>query len=496
MKVSLEVLNGPYQGHVMEFREPRGFVIGRAKDADFRLPQEDPYVSRRHVFLEICPPTCRLRNLGGKNPPHVNDSPFEDRALKNGDIIELGYTRFKVCIDSEIEAADLRPGQGDQHKGGLIARLFGWKDARENPAPPKPKPASKSAGPPRCGKCAADLTSKANSDGRATELQNIAIYRCEKHVPKGDRFKGTEFGSYEVCRRLGKGGMGVVFLVYHRDTARVLALKRINDVKDKRLAKRFEREMRLLKDIVHENVVRSIDTGIDAGGAPFVVTEYVPDGSLEDYVSSNGGRLPLAHAVELIGSALRGLEFIHAHSIVHRDIKPDNILLRFRSPGRNAITKLADFGLAVSYARGGGTRFTKPSIGMGTLMFTPPEQWRDARNVTPTADIYAMGVSLYYLLTGQYSFDFPSPREIAEFHKQGPNSFKGPEAALQALMRLRRINHPIQIVLSEDPIPIRERDCSLPQDLASVVDRAVRKDATKRHQSATEFRRALERAVE
>lgn len=199
-----------------------------------------------------------------------------------------------------------------------------------------------------------------------------------------------------------------------------------------------------------------------------------------------------------LSEVLNGLDYIHRQSIIHRDIKPQNILLRQTAatgaPGF-LTPKLADFGLAVSYARAGGTRVTKRGTGLGTLMFMPPEQIRDAGTVQKPADTYAVGVTLYYLLTGQYPFNFPTPGEILEFQKKMKGGGKKPQELLQALMQLKRIMHPFQVILSEEPTPIQQRDPAIPRKLAAVVDKAIRKDVRERFQSAAEFRGALQQAV-
>jgi hypothetical protein len=102
-----------------------------------------------------------------------------------------------------------------------------------------------------------------------------------------------------------------------------------------------------------------------------------------------------------------------------------------------------------------------------------------------------VGVTLYYLMTGQYSFNFPTPAEVAALQKQKPEQWKKPQEALRMLMQLRRIMHPFHIILSEEPITIQQRDPAIPRQLAAVVDKAVRKEARERFQSAAEFRSAL-----
>lgn len=108
------------------------------------------------------------------------------------------------------------------------------------------------------------------------------------------------------------------------------------------------------------------------------------------------------------------------------------------------------------------------------------------------ADTYAMEVTFYYLLMGQYPYNFPAPAEIQAFQQQNRKLWDRPEEAIQALMQLRRIMHPFQIILEETPIPIRQRDPSIPETLAAVVDRAVQKEIAKRFQSAEEFRQAIQ----
>jgi serine/threonine protein kinase len=128
-------------------------------------------------------------------------------------------------------------------------------------------------------------------------------------------------------------------------------------------------------------------------------------------------------------------------------------------------------------------------------MYMPPEQVRDAGEVREPADMYSVGVTLYYVLTGQYSFDFPTPKDIADLRAQRPDAVKRPQDALRMIMQLRRIRHPFVIILGEEPIAVRQREPSIPARLAAVVDRAVRKSPAERFQSAAEFRLALRRAV-
>jgi serine/threonine-protein kinase len=487
VKVALTVINGPERGRVIDCTAPRGFLIGRARDADIRIP-DDPYMSRRHVYLEICPPHCRLRDIGSTNAPCVNGEPVAERDLADGDIVELGYTQVRVSISTEAAVEAARCGGC----GARIDLVAGEAPPVRCPtcAPERRKAAARPAPDARCAYCGIDLGARADADRRAAELAAVAHYACERHLERDARCNGLAVGDYALLRLLGEGAMGAVYLAYHRPTARVWALKRIKDLDNDVLVKRFEREVQLTQDVVHPAIVRCVDTGIDREGLPYLVSEYMPDGSVEDAVQRAGGRLPVPEAVRLVAGVLEGIEYLHARGIIHRDVKPGNILLRGR--GAASTPKLTDLGIAKSYARAGGTWRTRAGTRLGTLMFMPPEQVKDAGRVGAPADIYAAGVTLYYLLTGRYSFNFPSPVEAAAFQREQRGMWEDVDAALQALLRYRRVKHPFFIILEEEPVPIRERDPSIPRALAEVVDQAVRKDPGARFRSAAEFRRALE----
>ncbi|MCI0654110.1 MAG: protein kinase [Methylococcaceae bacterium] len=505
MKVVLTVIKGPGIGQVREFLEPRGFIIGRAPDCDFQLPPNDHYVSRQHVYLEICPPACRMRDLGTEgagstNPPRLNGQPVTEADLKDGDVLELGYTEFRIGITP----GKPEPLSRDCPECGR--RIEFWPD---EPVPERCSDCSSrsqraAAGRQllvKCFECGGDLSTRANSDGRAQELAEIAHYCCERCLPKGDASAGKTILSYRIVKKLGEGTMGTVFLVYQETTGRLWAFKQIKDLKDAEMNRRFERGMRLYKGLAHRNIVRCFETGLNAQGQPYLLTEYIGGGELGEAVDE-GARLRPGVAAPIICGVLDGLEHLHARQIIHRDLKPSNILIdRKLLDEKGAVTrplpipKISDFDLAKCYGLAGGTRITKLNTAFGTLMYMPPEQVRNTATVKEPADLYAVGVVLYYLMTGRYSFDFPTPADIGEMRRQKPEDWKNPQEALRMIMKLQRIQHPFRIILNEEPKPIRQRDASIPEPLAAVVDRAVRKDPSQRFQTAAEFRDALRGAL-
>jgi eukaryotic-like serine/threonine-protein kinase len=490
MKVRLEIIKGPQVGRSFEFTKPDTFIVGRATDASFRLPEDDLWVSRRHFHLEINPPHCFFKDMGSTNPSLINGAMVLEKDLENKDIIEVGCTQLKVFIDKEIERSEVKcPKCGavivliDNEKptGCCIKCLKELESQNLRKSNVQKLKVSCS--------CGRDLSDLANSDNRAYELNGKVLYSCPDCLPPGDKRKGVKIAGYEVIEKIGEGGMGKVYLVYHRSTARILVCKKIPGITQKELLPRFEREIRLQKSLAHENIILSIDNGID-NDEPFMISEFANSGDLQSYLIKSGSHLSVSEAVPIIAGCLKGLEFMHTLKVIHRDIKPENILLHKDING-NLIPKISDFGLAKSYNNAGGSSFTQTKISMGTLFFMAPEQMKDAKNVDERADIYSLGVSLYYLLTGKYPYNFPTQLDIIEWLSKNKDRFENQDEALYALMKMQKQNNPMLIILSNNPIPVRQRDPNISQALAEVIDKAVEKDFKKRIQTAKEFREGL-----
>ena len=199
-------------------------------------------------------------------------------------------------------------------------------------------------------------------------------------------------GRYELVRPLGHGAMATVDLARDVELDRPVALKRLaeNLARDADLRLRFVREARLAARLSHPNVVRVFDVGED-GGRPFIAMEYIEGETLAELVARRGP-LPASEAATLGMQACAGLAAAHAAGLVHRDVKPHNLLL-----GTDGLLKLGDFGIAAAHD---GTRLTLVGTVLGTAGYLAPEQAR-GEQVTAAADIYAVGAVLYELLTGE-----------------------------------------------------------------------------------------------
>jgi serine/threonine-protein kinase len=216
-------------------------------------------------------------------------------------------------------------------------------------------------------------------------------------------------GKYRLLRRLGEGGMGSVYLGYDEQQQRQVAVKVLSDslARNQAYIDRFDREAKSGLLLEHPNIVRCLATGLDpAAGKHYLVLEFV-DGPSARALIERFGRLGPADGVHIALDIARALEHIHARNFVHRDIKPDNILVT-----QSGVAKLADLGLAKRMDE--SSNLTAARQGVGTPYYMPYEQVINAKQVDGRCDIYALGATLYHLLTGEVPFPGKSAMEIAE----------------------------------------------------------------------------------
>ncbi len=243
----------------------------------------------------------------------------------------------------------------------------------------------------------------------------------------------TDLGRYRLDRALGSGGMAIVYLAHDRELDRVVAVKRLADnlSHDRSFRDRFLREAQLAAPLSHPNVVRVYDFGHDPGGRPFIVMEYVEGGSLAEALARDGALSP-ARVVAVARDCCAGLAYAHAAGLVHRDLKPQNLLLDL--DGR---VKLADFGIARTLDD--GTSLTLTGSVLGTAGYLAPEQ-AGGSQVTAAADIYGLGVTLHQLATGTMPVPdaaqpLPDPLRSAVAGCLDPDPARRPSAeALSAML--------------------------------------------------------------
>lgn len=207
--------------------------------------------------------------------------------------------------------------------------------------------------------------------------------------------------NYVILEKIGEGGMGMVFKARHRKTGQVVALKVLSPAVTKKptAVKRFLREVRAVSELDHTNIVASSDAGEDKG-THFLVMEYVEGTDLTRLVRKNGP-LPVDQAVDIVLQAARGLSHAHEIGIIHRDIKPSNLLL-----DRQGVVKILDLGLALREDEddSASQQLTRDGSILGTCDYMAPEQALNSRSADQRSDIYSLGCTFYFLLTGQLMY--------------------------------------------------------------------------------------------
>jgi eukaryotic-like serine/threonine-protein kinase len=352
MIVTLTVTEGPHQGQVFEFREHDTFIVGRSKDAHFRLPIKDKTLSRFHFMVEVNPPCCRLMDMASRNGTLVNGLKVSVVDLKDGDTIEGGRSVLSVSI-------------------------------KQDPARPESSAEIDSTRP---------AVSPPGGRGSAT---TVDIPTPEWSIP-----------GFQVERVLGEGGMGIVFRARREADRAIVALKTISPAiaGSEGTIARFLREASVLRQLEHPHIVKFDRLG-HAGGRLFFVMEFVAGLDADALLKKQKKPLSVGLAVGLVCQALDALAYAHDLGFVHRDIKPRNVLVA-RQANRPHV-KLTDFGLARIYLTSPLSGLTITGHVAGTSGFMAPEQVTDFRKVRPTADQYSAGAMLYYLLTGKKVYDFP-----------------------------------------------------------------------------------------
>jgi serine/threonine protein kinase len=272
---------------------------------------------------------------------------------------------------------------------------------------------------------------------------------------------GLLLGSYVLLEKLGEGGMGQVFKARNWKLGRTVALKLIRKewLTDEAAVKRFRREILAAAHLDHPNIVHADDAD-EAGNTHFLVMEYVEGTDLARLVKAHGP-LPVSQACEYVRHAALGLQHAHERGLVHRDIKPSNCLVS--APG--GVVKLLDLGLArlaqAPEEPAADTTLTQQGAFMGTPDYMAPEQATDAHEADIRADLYSLGCTLYFLLTGKVPF---------------PGGSAGQKVARH---------------LAKEPVPVERLRPEVPPEVAAVVRRLMAKDPGQRYQTPAELAEVL-----
>lgn len=479
------------KGKIFRFDEHDTFLFGRARDCHARLPQDDTTVSRHHFILETNPPDVKVRDLGSLNGTFINGRKYGGRpqgkapdqtqktklptiSLKNLDKIAVGETIFLVKIETPVFCCRCRKEIPREFK--LLCR---WIEGTLI-CPSCRKQVEKSAKHASdvhveyCANCGKDVGDEV-PEGRPGD------YLCEECQAKGQtnpaavlvqllmqqREEGEEEASlsnvagYRINRLLGKGTLGGAYLATSRESERSVVLKiLLSKVPvDDRSRDRFLREMEILESLKHSNILEIYSHG-SAGSGFFFAMEYCEGGNFADLVRKTGGKLPVEEASDLMLQCLEGLAYAHEHGVVHRNLKPSNILLT-----ADHRVKISETGLSRSLEKAGFSGMVATDSVLHAPEYMPRERLIQFRSANPASDVWSAAAVFYYLLTGR------APREFPE-HKD-----------------------PIEVILTRRSTPIRRVDPEIPKKLAKVMDHALDDSVKKRYPTAVEFRNALKKAI-
>jgi tRNA A-37 threonylcarbamoyl transferase component Bud32 len=472
--VSLALVNGRGERQEFVFDERSTCLIGRGEDCSPRLPNDEHHrsVSRHHCMLDINPPDVRIRDFGSRNGTYVNGVKIgqrdpahsaaqgrglglQERDLKDGDEVRLGRSvAFRVSVRLPPEAA--------------TTIVLGAHLAETLP-------------PPGCVKCGREITHELGIRGAASAGEFVCE-SCQanpedvmtllvKLAQAGARGDLSAIAEYTLLGELGRGGMGAVYLARHKISGQHVALKlMLPKVAANETARaRFMREVELTRMLRHTNIAALYEDGF-ADGAFFFTTEYCEGGSLDKLLRIRGGRLPIDEAVKYALDVLDGLEYAHSRNVVHRDLSPSNILLADSTTTSSAsastpyLAKVGDFGLGKAFDQAGLSGLTRTGAKAGKPWYLARQQVVNFKQVPKAVDVWALAACLYKCLTGTYVRDFPD--DVDQWH----------------------------VILYSSPIPIRERDPSIPRALAEVIDEALREQPEIGFSTAAAFRDALRQA--
>jgi serine/threonine protein kinase/lipopolysaccharide biosynthesis regulator YciM len=293
-----------------------------------------------------------------------------------------------------------------------------------------------------CGKCATQLPS----------LKEIEVTETIE-TPKEELTTGSTFaGRYQIIEELGKGGMGRVYKVLDKEVNAKVALKLIKPeiASDKKTIERFRNELKIARDIAHKNVCRMYDLGKEEG-AYYITMEYVSGEDLKSFIW-RAGFLSSGKAISIANQVCGGLLEAHRLGVVHRDLKPQNIMI-----DKEGNARIMDFGIARSLRAKG---ITGSGVMIGTPEYMSPEQV-DGKEADQRADIYSLGVILYEMVTGRVPFEGDTPFSIGVKQK------------------------------SESPKPPKAINEQIPADLNNVILKCMEKDKDNRYQSVGELQSEL-----
>ena len=504
LRVFLQTVGDPSDSEALEV-DQAGISLGRGSDN--RVVIDDPAASYRHALIQRKGDGYRIEDLGSRDGTWVNDERVTDPyALEDGDTIRVGdtYMVFGVVSD-EATRQDTPPSRPEIALTGALRSINVPEEEQAEPEEAEPErteseeaeleeersePDREPEQPEEAQVAEASPSldvreqTPLEENGEFEELADEVPLEPDReqpsaHVARDDEEPAPDLTSadpdahpedeatpedaspsrgerYTRQSLLGSGEIAEVYLARDEELDRDVALKVLKKhyADDPQVVERFEREASNVAALRHPNVVAVHDWGRDEAGSYYMVMEYAPGGTLEERIQREG-KLPATAAAGLGLRVARALLHAHEQGMIHRDVKPRNVLLTEEE------AKVTDFGIARAAAV---STMTQEGAVLGTPQYVSPEQAL-GQPATPRSDLYSLGVMMYEMLTGELPHDAKTPVEIIMKHVSG---------------HLR---------------PPKEIDPEIPERLDAVVVRLLARNPNERYQSADELIKDLEQVV-
>lgn len=467
MNRKLVFIAGELAGYVHLLSDGESVTFGRSGANEIVLT--DPKVSRNHMRITNRGGKVTVDDLGSNNGTYVNGKRVSSAQLEVGDRIHVGDSVFELASVDAPEVAQLRASKSRPIRRTEEDEAAQTQQICQQPLAPLVSPTARATYDrfedltrfdemtfvvthKFCDACGRVIPKKEEREQQTRVMSGYLYCReCAEQMVRG------VIGPYRIIEQIGKGATGAVYRAEHSTTKRVVALKVLLKylTTDETVVRRFLREARAGAILNHPNIVRTFDAGED-NGIYYIVMEYVKGRILENIVREEGPFSP-SRAVEIVIQVARALGYAYEHKIVHRDLRPANIIVT-----EDNIAKVINMGMAKSLQAAGLASTVSSSIGTpSTIEFAAPEQIVAPKTVDCRTDIYTLGATLYFMLSGQPPF------------------------------RACNVKQYLQQITSGSFRPLKEVNPSIPSRLCELVERMMHRDMNKRFTTPAECRKEL-----